>query len=55
VLPFGFWWQWFADVWPATELEAQFCGGEALTADLIVASRPQLLHNDIGRWRPKHL
>jgi hypothetical protein len=32
VFPFGLWWQWFANVWPATEFEAQFCGGEALAA-----------------------
>src|SRR5262245_29718854 len=30
VFPFGFWWQWFTNVWPAAEFEAEFCGGEAL-------------------------
>ena len=29
VFPLGFWWKWLANVWPATELEAEFCGGEA--------------------------
>ena len=30
VLPFGFWWQGFADVWPAAKLETEFCDSEAL-------------------------
>jgi hypothetical protein len=30
VFPFGFWWQGFADVWPAAKFEAEFCGSETL-------------------------
>jgi hypothetical protein len=38
--PFGFWWQWFANIWPTAELEeTQFRGGETLAADLIVFLR----------------
>jgi hypothetical protein len=39
VLPFGFWWQWFANVWQATEFEAQFAGGEASTSGGVLLLR----------------
>jgi len=33
--PFGLGGHWFANIWEAAELQAQFCGGEPFTADLV--------------------
>jgi hypothetical protein len=30
--PFGLEWDWFIDVWEATDAQAQFAGGETLSA-----------------------
>jgi hypothetical protein len=48
VFPFGLCWQWFANVWPATELEAQFCGSEAFAGGGNLCVRPRV----IGAARP---
>jgi len=39
VLPFGFCWQWFTNVWPAAEFEAEFAGGEAFAGGGILLLR----------------
>jgi len=39
VLPLGFWWQWFTNVWPAAEFEAKLCAFQARAADLIILLR----------------
>jgi len=39
VLPFGFRWKWFANIWPAAEFEAEFAGGEAFAGGGILLLR----------------
>jgi hypothetical protein len=39
VLPFGLWRQWFANIWQATNFQAQFCSGETFASGAILLLR----------------